>query len=286
MSTAPTVRTRRDRCPGVLRPWPAGDGLLVRLRLVGGRLPLAALGALLDVAERYGDGRVRVTARANLQLRGLPGHDGVLPDAVVADLEETGLIPSRSHERVRNIMASPATGIAGGRCDLRPVSESLDRALCGEPRLSRLPGRFLFVLDDGRGDLVERTCDLGLVGLDASTVQLRVGATWGEVIPVGDAARAMVALAVRFSNVHVDGPSAPWHVAELPTPLVPARDRDDRVPAPGGPLALGPVPGGRHVVVPPSGLDRASAAALLTGAAGEVVVTPWHGIFVPEGGIR
>ena len=47
-----TSRDRADRCPGVLRPWIADDGALVRLRLVGGRLAPSALARLLDVAER------------------------------------------------------------------------------------------------------------------------------------------------------------------------------------------------------------------------------------------
>ncbi|MGL5909052.1 MAG: hypothetical protein ACRCZP_03560, partial [Phycicoccus sp.] len=68
----PATRTRVDRCPGVSRPWPATDGLLVRLRLVGGAVSHRSLRALLGVAERFGDGRLHVTSRANLQLRGLP----------------------------------------------------------------------------------------------------------------------------------------------------------------------------------------------------------------------
>ena len=73
-----TDRTRGDLCPGVFRPWPADDGALVRLRVPGGHFTRTTLLALLDVAESYGDGRVHLTKRANLQLRALPHADGVL----------------------------------------------------------------------------------------------------------------------------------------------------------------------------------------------------------------
>src|SRR4051794_25023767 len=105
----PTYRDRADRCPGAFRPWPADDGLLVRLRLVGGLVSSRALSSLLSVAEQYGEGRVHLTGRANLQVRGLPGGDGVLhPDALTA-LERTGLVPSVTHDLVRNVMVSPQT---------------------------------------------------------------------------------------------------------------------------------------------------------------------------------
>ncbi|WP_231123788.1 hypothetical protein [Nocardioides sambongensis] len=185
------VRARPDRCPGVLRPWPAADGALVRVRVPGGRLPVPALRALVDVATRYGDGLVRLTGRANLQLRAFPTitgstDDGVevrLPEEVVAAIEATGLLPSRAHDLARNVLVSPQTGLAGGRADLTPVLADLDAALLAAPDLAGLPGRFLFTLDDGRGDLADRHRDLGLVALDADRVQLRVGTGWGAVLP-------------------------------------------------------------------------------------------------------
>src|SRR5690625_745350 len=98
-----TRRTRADLCPGVLRPWPAPAGALVRLRVPGGRVSLASLAALREVAARFGDDdNVYVTTRANLQLRALPtGPDGRLPDEVVAAITGTGLLPSAGHELVR-----------------------------------------------------------------------------------------------------------------------------------------------------------------------------------------
>ncbi|MFE5210429.1 hypothetical protein [Streptomyces sp. NPDC056600] len=279
-------RARRDRCPGVLRPWQAEDGLLVRLRLIGGRLPTESLTALAAVAERHGDGRVHVTGRANLQIRALPSNQGRLGSALLDAVEATGLLPSRTHELVRNVMVSPRTGAAGGRADLGPVAAELDRLLCAEPCLAGLPARFLFVLDDGRGDLVTRTCDLGLVALDDGTAQLRVGEGWGPRVPLSEAAPALTGLARRFMDARGIGPAAPWHIVELPEPLGESAAPDPGLPSPEPPLPPGPLPeGGRHVPVPDSGLGSEDVARLVDEAhaagATELTVTPWRGVIVP-----
>ena len=296
-----TVRTRRDRCPGALRPWPAEDGLLVRLRLIGGRVPAASLRTLAGAAERFGDGRVYVTGRANLQVRGFPGAGGELAPEVLAALAATGLLPSRSHELVRNVMVSPQTGLAGGAADLRGVARELDALICADPVLAELPARFLFVLDDGRGDLLDRSADLGLIALDARTARLRVGNGWGPVVPLAEAPAMLGGLARQFLDRRGAGSGAAWHVRELAEPLVEPAPRlvgpgattpgvstsstDDR-PHPDGlnrrSLAgrWGPVPGGEHVAVPDEGLTRAEIEAL-TATVDEVIVTPWRGILVP-----
>jgi precorrin-3B synthase len=280
-STVHPQRSRRDRCPGVFRPWPAADGGLVRLRLIGGRLTGTSLAALGAVARTYGDGEVHLTGRANLQLRAMPTQDDALTDEVVEAIAATGLLPSRTHELVRNVMVSPQTGLAGGRADLRPVAAELDRLLCADSELAVLPGRFLFVLDDGRGDLADRTGDLGLVVLDGSTAQLRIGPGWGEAIPLADAPTRLVELARLFLAVRGDGADAPWHVEELPAPLVAPADVGPRAQVATSKLPFGPVPGGTHVAVPegvlrPDDLDRLAPHA-------ELVVTPWHGVLVPDG---
>src|SRR6476620_2825745 len=118
------TRDRADRCPGVTRPWPAEDGSLVRIRVVGGALPTSALASLVDLAGRFGDGDLHLTKRANLQLRALADP---VPDAFVAGVRDAGLLPSSSHELVRNVMVSPLSGRLGGRADLRSVATGLDR---------------------------------------------------------------------------------------------------------------------------------------------------------------
>lgn len=277
------TRSRPDRCPGALRPWPAEDGLLVRLRLPGGRVAADALLGLLEVAEHHGDGHLHVTTRTNLQVRALPAVPGTqrLTDTVLAAIEATGLLPSRTHDLARNVMASPQTGLVGGRVDLRPVVRALDAALLAAPALGLLPGRFLFVLDDGRGDLLDRNCDLGLVALGPDEAQLRVGTGWGPVVPLAGVEERLVRLALRFLEVRGDGPGAAWHVHELASQLVTPVPASARLPDRSPPLPYGPVSGGEHVAVPEDGLDR-PAVERLCSAAPELVVTPWRGVLVPE----
>lgn len=275
------TRDRRDQCPGVTRPWPATDGMLVRLRLIGGRISTSTLTALARVAADYGDGAIHPTNRANLQLRALPGAGTRLTPAARSSLEATGLLPSRSHELARNVMVSPQSGRAGGRTDLRVVAAKLDALICARPELAELPGKFLFVLDDGRGDLMDRWCDLGLVALDPGRVQLRVGAAWGPVLPVQHAATELAALASRFAARRGSGPDAPWHVAELDAPLTPCTPADPGLPDPAPPLRYGTVVGGQHLEVPSAGLDP-DAVRTLAREAAEVIVTPWRGVLIPE----
>lgn len=280
-TTLPPVvrdRSRGDLCPGVFRPWPADDGLLVRLRLVGGQLSGTQFDSLLAVSERFGDGAVHLTRRANLQVRGLPGDQGLSAE-VVAAFESTGLVPSRDHELIRNILVSPQSGYAGGRADLRPVATELDQLLRADPMLGALPGRFGFVLDDGRGDLVATPADLGVVALDAERGQLRIGDAWGPILSFAAVPGALVDLARKFLGTRGSGPAAPWHVRELAELLAPHAERSGEAPCATAPLAHGQVRGGVHVAAPDGILTRAATAPLL--AEPTLIVTPWRGIFVP-----
>lgn len=279
-----------DRCPGVLRPHEALDGALLRLRIPGGQLNTPALTLLMTVATEFADGNIHLTSRANLQLRGVRvDAKGDVPDALVDDVVAAGLLPSPSHERVRNIVASPLSGVMGGLGDVRPVARDLDRLLCARASLGELPGRFLFSLDDGRGDVAALRSDLGLRLTDPATAQLVVGqGLAGPSVPINDAAAALVALASRFMATR----TAQWHVADLPlrgnelldqpgaTLLAPATH-----PMPYGLL---PQRDGRRsisVLAPLGTLVPTQIRALVTASehgTGDLVVTPWRGIVVPN----
>lgn len=277
------LRTRHDLCPGVFRPWPAQDGALVRVRLVGGRLSTSSLAALSRVARRYGDGDLQLTARANLQLRGLRTAGDALEPGVVRAIERTGLLPSRSHELVRNIMVSPLTGVSGGRADLRPVARRLDELLCADPDLADLPGRFLFVLDDGRGDLTGRPNDLGLVALDRKLAQLCLGSSrWGPVVTLDEAATTLTGLCRAFLEHRGAGSSAAWHLDEIGA-FGPTEPPDPRTDVRADPPPYEVTEAYEHVRVPDGVLSPKRVDHLLgTTSADELVVTPWHGVVIPR----
>src|SRR5215210_9026650 len=174
MTAASTDRERPDACPGALQTHPAADGALARVRVPGGALGAAQLRVLAAAARDLGDGALELTSRGNLQLRGLaPGAEAELG----ARLAAAGLLPSATHERVRNILASVLTGRSGGVLDVRPWVAAFDAGLCAEPALAGLPGRFLATLDDGRGDVAGLGGDVGLLALDEGTVALLLGGT-------------------------------------------------------------------------------------------------------------
>jgi precorrin-3B synthase len=127
-----------DACPGALRLHAAADGMLARVRLPGGMLSGAQLRALRELAEEFGDGLLELTSRANLQLRALKEGDS---PALTARLRSAGLLPSMTHDNVRNIAAPPLPG-AG----IRALVERLDLAIQADAALAGLPGKFLFAV--------------------------------------------------------------------------------------------------------------------------------------------
>lgn len=289
--TAQPTRSYRDRCPGVLRPWIADDGALVRLRLIGGRLTANALLQLTECAADFGDGNLYVTGRANVQIRGIAHDDGCVPAELVQRIAGAGLLPAPSHDLVRNILVSPLTGRVGGRADLRTVAAELDRQLCADPRFASLAGRFLFALDDGRGDISARSLDLGLIAVDHMTVQLRVGShRWGPLVSMTDAPSALLASATRFLSARGTGEAALWHVDELPHEgselMEEAYARDHRTTSASAPPALGRLLQGdglvAHHVEAPDGTINPALAARLAATGPELIVTPWRSIIVPD----
>ncbi|AIA04585.1 precorrin-3B synthase [Streptomyces noursei] len=228
----PPVRDRGDACPGALRLHSAADGNLARVRLPAGDLTVRQATALADAAERLGDGHLSLTSRGNVELRGLPDDGGRHLADLLAD---AGLLPSVRHERIRNVLASPLAGLDRHTpSDVRLWARSLDALLCASDAATGLSGRFLFVVDDGRGDVAGLGGDVTLLAesgrQDPPAAGYAPGAAsgWGALLRVGDdraalriaaddAPRAALMAAEVFLAAAAERGSGAWRVRELPT---------------------------------------------------------------------
>ncbi|MCF6476653.1 precorrin-3B synthase, partial [Nonomuraea sp. MG754425] len=200
-------RNHPDACPGALQVHEAADGPLARVRLPGGVVSAGQLRELAACAEEFGSGVIELTSRANVQVRGLRS-----PAAFAARIAAVGLLPSAAHERVRNIVASPLSGRGpAGSSDVLALVRSLDRTLCARPRLAELPGRFLFALDDGSGDV------LGL-GADVTYGDGRLllaSRDIGAAVEPRAAVPLMIAAAEAFLDERPDDAPHAWRIHEL-----------------------------------------------------------------------
>ncbi|MFE9632130.1 cobalamin biosynthesis protein CobG [Streptomyces sp. NPDC006463] len=283
----PVIRERGDACPGALRLHPADDGFLARVRIPGGLLGAAQAAALADAADRFGDGHLELTSRGNVQLRGLLDGCG----AQLAELLDTaGLLPAPGHERIRNIVATPLA-------DPAPV-RALDEALCAEPKAAALSGRFLFAVDDGRGDVAALDPDVTLLAQRGGRVLVRLGSAPDAVdVAAADAAQAGLQAALRFLDAAAAAGTRAWRIAELPAEhALDAQEfaarlesrgiRARYVPDAPRPYADPPAPGVHAgalcVLVPLGRLGTAQWREL----PGDLRITPWRSIVVTDTAAR
>ncbi|KUJ65970.1 hypothetical protein ACZ90_41715 [Streptomyces albus subsp. albus] len=237
------LRGRGDACPGALRLHAADDGALARVRLPAGLLTSDQAEVLALAAEELGDGHLDLTSRGNVQLRGLRSDCG---GALGGRLRAAGLLPSDRHERARNIVASPLAGLDGrGYGQVQAWARELDGLLCAESDTVELSGRFLFALDDGRGDMAALGADVTLIATPGAHAVLRVGGALPPgaqaapdgpseqvaaglpeahggapgcvlLVPAQDAPRAAVLAALEFLTVVRASGTRVWRVRELP----------------------------------------------------------------------
>jgi precorrin-3B synthase len=271
--------TRADRCPGVLRSHQAQDGAMVRIRIPGGQTTGTGLGQLSGIAQEFGSGDLQLTSRASVQLRGLSDP---VPAGLIDAVRRAGFLPSDTHERVRNIIASPLTGISGGAVDVRPLVVALDVGLCADSGLASLPSRFLFALDDGRGDVSGVPFDLGYRAIDHDHGWVLIGGVdLGVLVPADDAVDMLLDLARQFL-IASQRSGAVWHVRDLPDwARRHSGARTLQVPQATAVTPLGAVAGAASVQVPLARVTPAQAAVVEACATDKVVITPSRGLVLP-----
>ncbi|SEH12845.1 precorrin-8X methylmutase [Thermoleophilum album] len=288
-----------SRCPGVLDWHLAEDGGLARVRLPGGIISVEQLREFA-LAAGLGAGVVELTSRASLQARGLPVRE---QGRFLARIERCGLLPSRAHDRVRNLLQSPLAGRhPRSSLDTYRVVRAFDRALCADERLAALPHRLVSCVDDGSGLGLRADADLALVPAAADParrLELLVGgcpsgleselATAHELLL--DALRAFLRLSDRATkaprNVHELPGGASRLAQELGAQLGPPLLAERCAPSQERPLGEIEQRDRRRAVFALAPLGRTDAGSLLALADGldelglrELRVTPWRSLGV------
>lgn len=177
-------------CPGALRPMLSGDGLVVRVRPAAGRLSAVQAKGVAAAARAHGNGLIDLSARGNVQLRGVTEASH---PALIADLRALGLIDATAREEARrNILVTPFADAATDA-----LAQALAAALGAAPEL---PGKFGFALDCGPAPILhDIAADIRLERDAAGGLILRCdGLPMGAPVTPAEAAPAAIALAQWF----------------------------------------------------------------------------------------
>ena len=207
-------------CPGALRPTRTGDGLIVKVRASGGRLTLDQAATIAVAARACGNGRLLLSVRANLHIRGVG-------EATLGDLQRrlggVGLLDRDPEvERLRNIVASPLSDLdQDAAFDLAPSVAALERRLAENKSLRPLPAKFGYVIDArGRLPLADIDADIRFEGTfeadeQAFAVYLSGEDAWAVVSPSDEIGQAAARLARAFLALAGEGEDAPRRMRTL-----------------------------------------------------------------------
>lgn len=176
--SAPAIN-RRGACPSLADPMQTGDGLLARLKPVSQGLSASQLIGLCKSAAANGNGVMEITARGNLQVRGLDAASAIAfsDDVTALKIEVRSGLP---------IDISPLAGLDPGEIsDPRPLAKSIAAGV-DEAGLSTRLGPKLSVVIDGGGAI-----SLAAISADIRITagQRRTGSLWRLALG-GDASSA------------------------------------------------------------------------------------------------
>ena len=259
-------------CPGALRPMMSGDGLVVRLRVPMGRLSPDQIRRVAALARTYGNGMIDLSARANLQLRGVTTDSHA---ALIDGLREIGLVDADlAAEARRNITVTPFWQDGD---DSHRVAQALARALSSDDAPD-LPSKFGFAIDCGeRPVLTGTSADIRIERSAAGLICRADGAEVGQPVCVETAADAALTLARWFLDTGgvTDGRGRmAAHIATRGTPV-----GSDTAPLPAAPV---PEPG-----VTPQGTLLGFAFGQTTAESfaqladlGALRLTPWRMVLI------
>lgn len=204
MTAFATSALRRGACPSLSAPMQTGDGLLVRLRPAAPALTAEVLLALAGLAREHGNGLIEITARGNLQLRGLT--EASVP-RLAKGLAVAGIVPQTGVA----IEIPPLSGIDPSEtADATPFADALRKAIAAAS-LTLAPKLAIVVDGGGVLSLAGMVADIRLDALaDGAGWRLSVGgdrrtARPVAVLPAERAIAGAMAVAAALATI---GPAA------------------------------------------------------------------------------
>ena len=296
MSAQPASERRRGWCPGVRRPMATGDGLLVRLHLLGGRLMADQARTIAGAAREHGNGHLDITARGNLQIRGV--SDEAYP-GLLALLEREGLAEPEGDGPNRLTAVSPLAGLdPQDHGDPLALAEAIEE---GAGHLDGLPAKFFVAIDGGGAmPLDDIGADLHVVATSEDYAVAFGNATPGDLRWIGTASlarapEAVLSILAGFADMRLSGRTEARRLRDLEPALAeeliasaalapgtspgkrPSTPRAGTFQAIGGPAVLLAVPFGR---CGSAQLDQAAAWGERFGN-GEIRLSFTRGILLP-----
>ena len=257
----------------------SGDGLLVRVRPHAGRLTPGQAAGIAALADRYGNGVLDLTTRANVQLRGVSPASH---PALMNGLLDLGLVDTSPEvEARRNIVVTPFWNADDGTLQL---ATALSDALA-LPDAPALPGKFGFAVDAGQQAFLRTaSADIRIERGSYGYAVRAEGFESGATVAAHEAVPVAMELA-RWFLTNGGGTAGRGRMATLaPHHVLPARFQSTAVfPAAAAAPQLGAAVQGWLVGAEFGQLQAATLAALST--LGALRMTPWHMLLV-EGATR
>ncbi|WP_415921277.1 precorrin-3B synthase [Tateyamaria sp. SN6-1] len=261
--------TVKGWCPGAHTPMMSGDGLLVRIRPRLGRLEAAQTVGLCALSQRFGNGIIDLTSRANLQLRGVAEADH---PALMSELAALNLIDEDAEtEARRNVMVTPTW--APGDMTTR-LHAALVEALHDIPSM---PAKVGIAIDTGPAPMLQNApADFRFERTSDGALILRAdGVSRGRCIDETAAMPALIEMATWFVNTGgIAAKRMSRHVATTPPPA----EWSAALPAaPARRLRPGPHAKGTVWGAPFGSLNAEALARLIHDSAARALrLTPWR----------
>jgi precorrin-3B synthase len=180
-------------------------------------LSAGAARLIADAARRYGNGQIDLTARANLQVRGLTPRSAQDFAEIIIGARLANADPSA--EAVRNVMVSPlGPDDASAAFDSHAIVRDIETMLAEEPALWALPSKFGILVDAGGAlPLAKVTADIMVrAGQGGLAISLDGGRLAAPCLPSA-AAEAVKRLALAFLRLADKLSDAPRRMRALVT---------------------------------------------------------------------